>query len=93
MSPELSPETKEKSFTEYYFLPQGFISSEFVAAEYNEDGMKQLANASYNPKTFSATVVFKNKPQKGNTIKFFYLNNLDEIIPIHPVKEISLNIK
>ncbi len=76
------------SYTLTYELPTGFETSVLVAAEYSDGQMVQLAFADYDLSLGGATVRFDKRPLEGNTIKFMYLNNLTDIIPLKAFVEI-----
>ncbi len=76
------------SFSLSYDLPEWVNSSVLVAAEYENGCMVQITSAEYNKATSSATVNFEFNPSKGNTLKFFYLDNLKDITPLYSAKEI-----
>ncbi|MBR3934734.1 MAG: hypothetical protein IKJ68_12625 [Clostridia bacterium] len=52
--------------------------------------MVQFSVADYNVAENSATVTFGSSPKKGNVLKFFYLNTLENITPLYPPKEITV---
>lgn len=78
------------SYTVDYELPAGVLSSVLVAAEYNNGCMVQVAKAGYNAELRSATVVFGHSPARGNTIKFFYLTDLESLTPLYGAKTITV---
>ena len=78
------------SYTITYSLPDGISSSLLVAAEYKDGCMVQLCSAQYDILAQSATVKFEYNPSKGNTLKFFYLESLDSLIPLYPASEMTV---
>lgn len=88
--PDDNPETElnENTYLIEYELPYGFNESVVIAAEYCDDEMVQFSIADYDLTKNSALVTFETSPQKGNTIKFFYLNTIENITPLYQPKEI-----
>lgn len=80
----------QKTYTLSYELPAGINDSLLIGAEYFENEMVQLSAGHYNPVDGSATVNFEAIPQKGNIIKFFYVDNLQSLTPLYPPKEITV---
>jgi len=61
-----------------------------IGTEYFENKMVQLSTGHYNPVDGSATVNFEATPQKGSIIKFFYVDNLENLSPLYPAKELTV---
>ncbi len=78
------------SYTISYELPEGVSSSVLIAAEYKNGCMIQCASAAYSTASSSATVSFGFNPSKGSTLKFFCLENTENIIPLYPAKELKV---
>lgn len=79
------------SYTLSYELPEGVDSSVLVAAEYQDGCLIQLTSSQYDKLSSSATVSFRFNPSKGNTLKFFYLDNLTDITPLYPHLEMVVD--
>lgn len=79
------------SYTIGYDLPEGVRNSVLVAAEYNDDTMIQITSAEYDRESATATVNFDFNPSKGNTLKFFYLEDLDNITPLQPALVVEVD--
>ena len=80
----------QKKYTLSYELPAGIYESLLIGAEYFENEMVQFSAGEYTPAESSATVTFEASPQRGNVLKFFYLDNLQNLIPLYPAKEITV---
>lgn len=78
------------TYTLKYDLPRGVTSSLVVAAEYSEGKLVQIATAPYDVNTSSATVVLEKNPAKGNTLKFFYFENMNNLKALYEPKEIRV---
>lgn len=78
------------SYSISYELPNGFTKSVMVAAEYSDNTLVQLTKGNYNHMTMSSTVVFDRAPQQGSTIKFLFLEDLDNLTPLYPANEIVI---
>ena len=78
------------SYSISYELPNGFNKSVMIAAEYNDNTLVQLTKGNYNHLTMSSTVVFDRPPQQGSTIKFLFLEDLDNLTPLYPANEIVI---
>jgi len=78
------------SYTISYELPEGISSSVLIAAEYKNGCMIQCASAAYSTTSLSATASFGFNPSKGSTLKFFCLENMENIIPLYPAKELKV---
>lgn len=78
------------SYTLKYDLPEDVTGSVLVAAEYKDDCMVQITWAKYDIITRSATVEFTQNPTRGNKLKFFYLDDLNNITPLQTATEVDV---
>ena len=79
------------SYTLKYDLPHGVTSSLVIAAEYNEGKLVQVSTAPYDINTSSVTVVLERNPTKGNTLKFFYFENMNTLKALYEPKEMRIS--
>ena len=78
------------SYTLKYDLPNGITSSLVIAAEYCDGRLVQVTTATYDVNASSATVVLEKNPSKGNTLKFFYFENMNNLKALYEPKEMRL---